>query len=271
MRLATALLALGLLGCQAAPPPSQAVVPAPVAGQPPVEKARRTLARLNPRRQSLEVGEAPQAATPPRPPLKVGVRVIPEPVEHPRLTDERTEQVQRLNDSLRAQHQRVQQQNEAALAQQQLQREQIQRQNEALLSQYQQQREQALRQNEAILSQQQQRENIERQNQALWENRPLPDQGLTPQMQQVAYPQVGASHAHRAAEQRYLEARADFLNTKYVPPGSPPRFSAESVRGQVGTGMPLSPDMMTRPSMFNPVLQKAQQAEIMRQEMVRTP
>lgn len=272
MRLATALLALGLLGCQAAPPPPPAAAPAPVASQPPMEKTRRTLARLNPRRQSLEVGEAPPAAVPRRLPMKVGVRVIPEPVQQPRLVDERTQQVQRLNDSLRAEHQQVRQQNEITLSQQQLQREQIERQNQAILGQYQQQHEQILRQNEALMSQQQQqRERVERQNQTLWESRPLPGQGLTPQMQQVAYPQVGASQAHRAAEQRYLEARADFLNTKYVPPGSPPRFSAESVRGEVGTGMPLPPQMITQPAMFNPVLQKAQQTEILRQEMVRTP
>jgi hypothetical protein len=61
------------------------------------------------------------------------------------------------------------------------------------------------------------------------------------------------------------------MNTKYLPAGSPPRWSADSLRGEVGTGMPLPPEMMTRDAMFNPVLQKAQHAEVLRQQMMRIP
>lgn len=116
-----------------------------------------------------------------------------------------------------------------------------------------------------------------RQNNEMLMNRPQPGGGMTPEMQRIAYPQVsvpqmmGPSVAHQAAERRYLEARADFLNTKYVPNGMPPRYTPENLRGAVGTGMPLPPQMMNQPAMFNPVLQKAQQAEILRQEMQRTP
>ncbi|MBS2035678.1 hypothetical protein JST97_11875 [bacterium] len=257
MRVTLALLSLALLGCQSTsvPPQSNSAPPSPLVTQKQrPEQQRRPLVRLNPRRQSLEVGEAPPAPElPRRVPMKVGVRVLPESPPRPaisppqpgRLLDPRQQQIQSLNESLAAQHQQIQRQNEAILAEQQRQREQIQRQNEAILAQTQQA--------------------------ALWNNRPLPGQDLTPQMQQVAYPQVGASDAHRQAERRYLEARADFLNTKYLPPGSPPRYNAENVRGQIGTGMPLPPDLMSRPATFNPVLQKAQQAEILRQEMVRIP
>ena len=263
MKLAHGLLALSLLGCQSDSPdlsirpaqPVPAIIPHPrpeVAPTPP----RRPLARLNPRRQHLEVGEAPAPPILPRwRPMKVGVRIVPEsPPRVGRLMDQNQAQLQQLNQSLNAQRQqRIERQNEALLAQEAEQRQRIQRQNELILAMQARQSEQIQRQNEALM------------------NRPLPDQALTPQMQRVSYPQFGPSEAHRQAERRYLEARADFLNTKYLPPGSPPRYTADSVRGAIGTGMPLPPQMMNQPAMFNPVLQKAQQAEILRQEMVRTP
>lgn len=248
MRIAPALLALGLLGCQSAPPPqAKAAQPAPVVlsqahSEIPPPPPRRPLARLNPRRQSLEVGEAPVQPVARRP-MKVGVQVVPQPPQYTPPPSPRVHievQTQTGNAA----------QIEALVAQQ---REQIRLQNEAHLTQLAQQREQILRQNEWLM------------------NRPQPGQGLTPQMQQIAYPQVGPSLAHQQAERRYLEARADFLNTKYLPPGSPPRYTPESVRAMVGTGMPLPPQMMAQPAVFNPVLQKAQQAEVLRQEMVRTP
>lgn len=122
---------------------------------------------------------------------------------------------------------------------------------------------------EAFVAQEQERI---RQNNEMLMNRPQPGGGLTPEMQRIAYPQVqtGPTEAHLTAERRYLEARADFLNTKYSPNG-PLRYTPENVRGMVGTGMPLPPQMIGQPAIFNPVLQKAQQAEVIRQQMVATP
>ena len=107
---------------------------------------------------------------------------------------------------------------------------------------------------------------------------PLPPmQGVSPQRQampsQAWRPNPGASgpSGRQALERQYLEARADFLNTKYVPNGYPPRWTADSVRGGIGTGMPLPPTMMGRDSTFNPVLQKAQHAEMLRRQLQNYP
>ena len=255
MRIALGLVALTLLGCQSsstpavtsAPEPVRVVTSAPPEVVPPAP--RRPLARLNPRRQRLEVGDAPPQARPR--PLKVGVQVInaplpARPIYQPPISFPQV-QVQPIPPRLPAASwpppavpsmgvARGQAQVEAYLAQE---RERIRHNNEMLL------------------------------------NRPQPGGGLPPEMQRIAYPQVaqpqiGPSLARQQAERRYLEARADFLNTKYVPDGMPNRYTADSVRGAVGTGMPLPPGMMNRPAMFNPVLQKAQQAEVLRQEMVNT-
>jgi len=261
MRIAFGLLVLTLPGCQSSstPPVSSAPEPARViASSAPREVAppapRRPLTRLNPRRQRLEVGEAPQQ-TRPRP-LKVGVQVIPIPPQAQPPVYQPQVQV-RVSippppPFLNQAQARVRQNNEMLLNRPQAGGGQAQM--------------------EAFMSQE--RERI-RQNNEMLLNRPQPGGGMTPEMHQIAYPQVvqpqiGPSLAHRQAERRYLEARADFLNTKHVPNG-PLRYTADSVRGDVGTGMPLPPTMMNQPALFNPVLQKAQQAEILRQEMNRTP
>ena len=268
MRIVAGLLALTLLGCQSSSPSASTSVapePARVATSTPSEvvpKApRQPLARLNPRRQRLQVGEAPLR---PRPlPQKVGVRVVPsvprpEPVVVQVFTPPPAPpvnapvyyappvQVQSSRPSVPTQ----------AWPPPALSRV---TQSQARIDAFMAQEQERIRQNNEMLM-----------------NRPRPGGGLTPEMQRIAYPQaasppsIGASAAHQAAERRYLEARADFLNTKYSPNG-PTRYTPESVRGMVGTGMPLPPQMMNQPAMFNPVLQKAQQAEVLRQQMVHTP
>ncbi len=81
MRIAASLLGLALLGCQSSTPapnaaragePTRVVTSSISSGV--ATPPRRPLTRLNPRRQRLEVGEAPRR---PRPrPQKVGVVVI---------------------------------------------------------------------------------------------------------------------------------------------------------------------------------------------------
>lgn len=111
---------------------------------------------------------------------------------------------------------------------------------------------------------------IQAQNAALM--RPQPISQAPPRLPcAVAPPPPGSDLQRQALERQYLEARAALLNTKYLPPGAPPRWTADSVRGAVGTGMPLPPEMMTRNAMFNPVLQKAQQAEQLRQQLQNYP
>lgn len=88
MRIIAGLLGLALLGCQSSsnaplsvmqPEPTRRVNGAAPEVAPP--GPRRPLARLQPRRQRLEVGEAPR---PPRPrPQKVGVQVISSPGQAP--------------------------------------------------------------------------------------------------------------------------------------------------------------------------------------------
>jgi len=257
MRIALGLLALTLLGCQSssAPPLTSAPEPVRVVTSAPPEVAppapRRPLVRLNPRRQRLQVGDAPPQARPR--PRKVGVQVLyappqapPQslPVYQPRVS------VQVMIPSVptsswpppaaapRATVARGRAQVESFMAQE----ERIRQNNEMLM------------------------------------NRPQPGQGMTLQMQQISYPQmnyrqpqIGPSLAHKQAEHRYLEARADFLNTKHYPNAGTTHYRAEDMRGMIGTGMPLPPNIMNQPAMFNPVLQKAQQAEVLRQEMNRTP
>lgn len=252
MRIAAGLLALTLLGCQSSPPAaSTRVAPEPArvvtaASTEVIPKApRQPLARLNPRRQRLQVGEAPLR---PRPlPQKVGVRVVspetqPERVVVQVFTPPPAPQVPSPRPMVPGQGWPPPAPSRAMQSQARI---------------------------DAFMAQEQERT---RQNNEMLMNRPRPGEGLTPEMQRIAYPQAttGPSAAHQAAERRYLEARADFLNTKYSPNG-PIHYTPESVRGMVGTGMPLPPQMMGQPALFNPVLQKAQQAEVLRQQMVNTP
>jgi hypothetical protein len=269
MRIAAGLLAFTLLaGCQSSPAPSTATAPrpAPVVTSSAFEvippAPRRPLARLNPRRQILEVGEAPRHSRPL--PRKVGVRVLSPAPEAAKVQAFIPPPAPRLNPPVyyappvQAPSARIQSPSVPVQGWPPPARAHA-RQSQAQV--------------EAFMAQEQERI---RQNNEMLLNRPTPGGGMTPEMQRIAYPQanipqIGPSAAHQAAERRYLEARADFLNTKYLPNGMPPRYTPDNVRGLVGTGMALPPTMMNQPAMYNPVLQKAQQAEVLRQEMQRTP
>jgi hypothetical protein len=119
-----------------------------------------------------------------------------------------------------------------------------------------------------IVAQQQQR--IQQQNQRILEQFNSGPAPMTYPYQQAYAPvqHQSAPSRYSVAEQRFVQARTDLLNTKYCPNG-PARFTPEVVRGMVGHGMPLPPNVMNQPATFNPVLQKAQQAEYLRQEMIR--
>ncbi|MBX3171504.1 MAG: hypothetical protein KF760_29115 [Candidatus Eremiobacteraeota bacterium] len=187
MRIAAGLLTLTLLGCQSsspaptavsAPEPARAVTSATPEVAPPTP--RRPLARLNPRRQRLEVGEAPPR---PRPEArKVGVQVPagPAPRVHPPVYYAPPLQarvpVQSWPPPAPAQARRSPAQVDAFMVQEQ---ERIRLNNEMLL------------------------------------NRPRPGVGLTPEMQRIAYPQ--AQLGPSAAERRYFEARADLERPRYTP------------------------------------------------------
>jgi hypothetical protein len=163
MRIVASLLGLTLLGCQATPPPStsSAVASPPIARPatapeivPPAP--RQPLARLNPRRQRLQVGEAPGKARPKAP--RVGVVVVtpqqelrspqlpPPPAYNyvPRAAEPRP------NDTL----------------------EQIRR-SQARIDTFLAQEQERLRQNREFLA-----------------HRPQPGGGLTPEMERIAYPQL---------------------------------------------------------------------------------
>lgn len=166
MRIAAGLVGIVLLGCQSSsnaphsatpPEPTRIVAYAAPEVSPPVP--RRPLVRLNPRRQRLEVGEAPR---PPRPrPQKVGVQVIPTvqapaapaPRVSPSVNYASSPQipVQGWPPPARARVRKSQARVDAFMAVEQ----------------------ERFRQNHEML------------------NRPRPGMGLTPEMLRIAYPQVG--------------------------------------------------------------------------------
>lgn len=94
----------------------------------------------------------------------------------------------------------------------------------------------------------------------------------------VAYPTVpsvrsyarvsAGSQSDRAQQLRrqYYQAQADFLNEKYCPNG-PPRFTPESASVSLSTVAPPNPLIMQKPALFNPVIQKYQAAQAIRQEL----
>lgn len=237
-------LGLLLVGCTSSPPRVVEVPASPPPLPPPV-------ARNLPERVTLQVEKVPP------------VRVAP-PVISPTARYSRVPQAVRINDVLPARVQpsvemtrplmpqsSVAHHNEQLRLQMEQRRAWTRARNQGLMEQP-----SAVQQNAQVFDDiEQQKARIQARNQA------LSSQGLLG-------PSGVSSPSVRQLEDRYYQAQADFLNTKYCSHG-PPRWTAQSARGDLSSIAPPNPAIMSQPNPYNPVIQKYQQAQAARQELRR--